>query len=107
MSEAALHLPTIAEEVAGMAQEGTCSSDPMLEAMALGVAPAIVDYAGPGELATEGVGRKVPIGPRARIVADFGALLEEMAADVPGALAMGAAAQRAAAEHELAELEQE
>ena len=61
--------------------------------MALGVAPAIVDYAGPGELATEGVGRKVPIGPRARIVADFGALLEEMAADVPGALAMGAAAR--------------
>lgn len=65
----------------------------VLEAMALGVAPAIVDYAGPGELVTGGVGRSVPIGPRARIVGNFSALLEEMAVDLPGVLAMGEAAR--------------
>jgi glycosyltransferase involved in cell wall biosynthesis len=53
----------------------------VLEAMALGVVPLVVDYAGPGELVTEGTGLKVPIGPRARIVADLRAALEAVVAD--------------------------
>ena len=62
----------------------------VLEAMALGVVPVIVDYAGPGELVREGLGHKVPIGNRDQIVAAFRAKLEEIAA-MPETLApMGA-----------------
>ncbi len=57
----------------------------VLEAMALGVVPVIVDYAGPGELVVPGTGYKVPIGTRAEIVTRFQAKLEEVAA-APAAL---------------------
>lgn len=66
----------------------------VLEAMALGVVPLIVDYAGPGELVNEAVGLKVPLGRREEIVADFRAALTGAAAD-PGVLAPMAAAARA------------
>ena len=66
----------------------------VLEAMALGVVPLIVDYAGPGELVQEGLGVKVKLGARAEIVAGFRAALEGMAGD-PAALAGMAAAGRA------------
>lgn len=50
----------------------------VLEAMALGVAPLIVDYAGPGELVSPGLGYKVPVGPRAAIVSGFRAELTRL-----------------------------
>lgn len=53
----------------------------VLEAMALGVPPLIVDYAGPGELVDDSIGLKTPIGPRDRIIADFRAELTRLAAD--------------------------
>lgn len=53
----------------------------VLEAMALGVVPMVVDYAGPGELVTEATGFKIPIGPRDGIVSGLRAALEGVLAD--------------------------
>ncbi len=53
----------------------------VLEAMALGVVPVVVDYAGPGELVTDDVGYKVPIGDRGSIVTGFRRKLEEICDD--------------------------
>ncbi|MDE3012275.1 MAG: glycosyltransferase family 4 protein, partial [Pseudomonadota bacterium] len=65
----------------------------VLEAMAMGVVPLVVDYAGPGELVDAAVGFKVPIGPRAAIVQDFRTRLTALSAD-PAALAPLSAAAR-------------
>ncbi|MCH2094767.1 MAG: glycosyltransferase family 4 protein [Rhodobacteraceae bacterium] len=66
----------------------------VLEAMALGVVPLVVDYAGPGELVTPDVGFKVPVGSRHQIMQAFGAELERLARN-PAALKPVAAAARA------------
>lgn len=65
----------------------------VLEAMALGVVPVVVDYAGPGELVTGGLGYKIPIGPRPVIVAGLRSRLEAIAADPSGLPALAAAAR--------------
>jgi exopolysaccharide biosynthesis WecB/TagA/CpsF family protein len=66
----------------------------VLEAMALGVPAAVVDYAGPAELVTETTGYRVPIGTRAAVVARYRELLEQLAADPLAARAVGEQARR-------------
>ncbi len=66
----------------------------VVEAMALGLVPVVVDYAGPGELVRPGLGLRVPLAERTGIVAGFRAALERLAAD-PAVLAPMAAAARA------------
>lgn len=53
----------------------------VLEALALGVVPIVVDYAGPGELVVPGIGHKVPLGSRAEIIAALSQVLETLVAD--------------------------
>lgn len=65
----------------------------VLEAMALGLVPLIVDYAGPAELVTDDTGYKVPLADRAGIVAGFRAELERIAADPAALESIGQAAQ--------------
>jgi glycosyltransferase involved in cell wall biosynthesis len=66
----------------------------VLEAMALGLAPVVVDHAGPAELVTEGTGFRVPLGPRASIVAAFRQILAELAASPERARLIGEKARR-------------
>ncbi|MDO9637171.1 MAG: glycosyltransferase family 4 protein [Pseudotabrizicola sp.] len=47
----------------------------VLEAMALGLAPIVVDYAGPAELVTDATGWKVPITGRTGVIAGLSARL--------------------------------
>lgn len=53
----------------------------VLEAMALGVVPVVVDYAGPGELVTPATGLKIPIGTRASVVQGFRDVLSRLVED--------------------------
>ena len=65
----------------------------VLEAMALGVPPLIVDYAGPGELVDAQVGLKIPLGSRASIIKNLRETLKSLA-DEPSQLAPRAKAAR-------------
>ncbi len=65
----------------------------VLEAMALGLVPLVVDYAGPGELVHPEFGFKTPIGDRATIVRDFRQQLEQIALDPTKLPAMGSTAK--------------
>ncbi len=52
----------------------------VLEAMALGVVPVIVDYAGPSELVTDNCGYKLPLSKRENLVESFKNTLNEICA---------------------------
>ncbi|APZ52493.1 glycosyltransferase family 4 protein [Salipiger abyssi] len=71
----------------------------VLEAMALGVVPLIVDYAGPGELVVPGTGLKVPCGTRAEIVRGFAGALEALADDPSSLPAMAETARARVQSH--------
>ncbi|MCL3881568.1 glycosyltransferase family 4 protein [Marivita sp. GX14005] len=66
----------------------------VLEAMALGVVPVVVDYAGPGELVSEETGYRIPCGTRTEIIADLRSCLNRIAQD-PSQLSAKARAARA------------
>ena len=63
----------------------------------MGLAPVIVDYAGPGELVSAGTGFTIPLGRRPEIVRALRATLERLAGD-PVAVARAGAAARARVE---------
>jgi len=65
----------------------------VLEAMALGLTPLIVDYAGPGELVTKDTGFKVPIGTRQQIIDTFHDQLKQII-DAPDMLLNTGASSR-------------
>ncbi|RDC72198.1 glycosyltransferase [Rhodovulum sp. 12E13] len=58
----------------------------VLEAMALGVVPVVVDYGGPGELVTPETGFALPLAERPALITTLRATLERLAA-APAALA--------------------
>lgn len=53
----------------------------ILEAMAAGVVPIVVDYGGPGDLVGAETGFKVPLGPRDAVVAGLAGVLGALVAD--------------------------
>ncbi len=71
----------------------------VLEAMSLGLVPLVVDYAGPGELVTEGTGFKVPLGRRADIVTGLRGALERIAAEPDALPEIGARARARVQDH--------
>lgn len=71
----------------------------VLEAMALGLVPVIVDYGGPGELAGEGRGLAVPMGTRQSIAAETRKALEWLVANPEEMQAIGKKARAWAIEN--------
>ena len=71
----------------------------VLEAMALGVPPLIVDYAGPGELVQSTWGMKIPLGTRPEIVANFRSSLTTLCHDRSALAPMGIAAAERVESH--------
>lgn len=66
----------------------------VLEAMALGVVPVVMDYGGPGELVTPATGVTMPMAPRAEVVQRLRAVLADLAARPHDVAAMGARARQ-------------
>ncbi len=65
----------------------------VLEAMALGLPPVVLDHGGPPELVPPGTGFVVPMTSRERIVTDLRTLFGQLADDPSGLAEMGLAAQ--------------
>lgn len=71
----------------------------VVEAMAVGLVPIVVDYGGPGELVSERTGFVVPLRSRAEIVDGFRAILERLVADPSVIRPMGERARERALQH--------
>jgi glycogen(starch) synthase len=71
----------------------------VLEAMALGVVPVVVDYAGPGELVSTMTGVKLPIGDRHSIIAALHEVLKRLVAAPEQLTPMARACRERVAEH--------
>ena len=56
----------------------------VIEAMACGCVPVVVDYGGPGELVDDACGIRVALGPRAELIDGFTRELEALALDPIG-----------------------
>ncbi|MCC6142849.1 MAG: glycosyltransferase [Candidatus Hydrogenedentes bacterium] len=65
----------------------------VIEAMALGAVPIVVDYAGPAEVVTGGTGFRVPLGPRPVLIGRYREIFEQLLKE-PATLAAMAAAGR-------------
>lgn len=65
----------------------------VLEAMALGLPPIVLDHGGPPELVPPGTGHVIPLHSRSQIIADLRHLLETLAADPSPLAEQGHAAQ--------------
>lgn len=66
----------------------------VLEAMAVGLVPVVVDYGGPAELVTEHTGYRVAIGSRESVVAGFKDVLTKIAAQPATLAGMSRASRR-------------
>jgi glycosyltransferase involved in cell wall biosynthesis len=66
----------------------------VLEGMALGLAPLVVDYGGPADLVTPGVGVKVPLTDREGTTQALRSALDTLAADPAQTARMGQAARQ-------------
>jgi glycosyltransferase involved in cell wall biosynthesis len=71
----------------------------ILEAMAMGAVPMVVDYGGPGELATPNTGFLIPLGSRRRIVEHLRRLLSDVAASPQSLAARSESARLRARRH--------
>jgi glycosyltransferase involved in cell wall biosynthesis len=71
----------------------------VLEGMAMGVTPIVMNYGGPAELVTTGAGYLIPISPRTQIIAHLRQLLSALSDDPRPLDRLGPAAQRRAMEH--------
>lgn len=71
----------------------------VLEAMAMGVVPVVVDYAGPGELVSAGWGRKVLLGARTEIVAGLREAVRRLLDSPEELAALSRAARERVARH--------
>lgn len=66
----------------------------VLEAMAMGLVPVVVGYAGPNELVSDATGVRIPIGPREHIIRGFREALEHMLGHPDSVRDMAARARR-------------
>lgn len=71
----------------------------VLEAMALGLPPVVLDYAGPAEIVTDTTGFRIPMGPRASVIERLRETLEALAASPDLARSVGERARRRVYEH--------
>ena len=65
----------------------------VLEAMALGVPPIVLDHGGPPELVPPGTGYVLPLHDREQIIGDLRALLHQLSSDPSSTSTLGDAAQ--------------